>query len=255
MNFFRRLFGRSEAPPATAAPAPTSLPAPTSPPAGADFPFPLHAVPGERALDELERLRELGRAEGFTAVLLGEESNLADLLEGIRDAESSPAEIVAAAAGVQVEAWFEERVADDPEQYEVEAGSWDEKAEPVGIMLHKDYRGRYHGTVYIARIPTARSWEVPAHLNLGGWNECPPADAQVAVSSHWHEKYGAEIVAVGRDVIQYRVSRPPADPASAERLALEQFRYCSDIVHQGTETLRGLAGSLLGSDTWYFWWD
>ncbi|MET0399727.1 MAG: DUF4253 domain-containing protein [Longimicrobiaceae bacterium] len=241
MSFFRRLFGRGEA--GSAAPA------------HPDFPFPLYAVPGARALDELERLRELGRAEGFTAVLLGEEANLAPLAEGIRNAGSSPAEIVAAAADVDVARWLEDRAADDPEQYEAEAGSWDDEVEPTGITLHRDPLGRFHGTVYIARIPTARSWEVPAYLNLGGWNECPPAAAQVALSSDWNGKYGAEIVAVGPDVVQYRVSRPPADRASAERLAVEQFRYCSDIVHQGTGTLRGLALALLGSDTWFFWWD
>lgn len=77
----------------------------------------------------------------------------------------------------------------------------------------------------------------------------------MAVSRHWNEKYGAEIVAVGSDVVQYHVPRPPMSRRAAEQLAVEHFQYCTDLVHQGAGTLRGLASSLLGSDTWYFWWD
>ncbi len=38
-------------------------------------------------------------------------------------------------------------------------------------------------------------------------------------------------------------------------LAREQFLFCSDIVHQGTERLEVLPTALLDADTWFFWWD
>ncbi|WP_197277545.1 DUF4253 domain-containing protein [Bacillus sp. FJAT-27245] len=38
-------------------------------------------------------------------------------------------------------------------------------------------------------------------------------------------------------------------------LAWEQFGFCSDIVWQGVGTVNALAGTLINSSTWYFWWD
>ena len=105
-------------------------------------------------------------------------------------------------------------------------------------------------------MPTPRPWEVLAYLHYGGWNECPGPAAQVAVQRGWYERYGAELVCVSGDTVELRVARPPTTRDAALALAREQFLYSGgDLVFQGYETLRGLAGSLVGAETWYFWWD
>jgi hypothetical protein len=38
-------------------------------------------------------------------------------------------------------------------------------------------------------------------------------------------------------------------------LAWEQFGFCGDIVWQGAGTVNSLAGTLMNSSFWYFWWD
>ena len=48
---------------------------------------------------------------------------------------------------------------------------------------------------------------------------------------------------------------PPVDKESAEKLAREQFIFCTDIVYQGTETIRNLAATLMNAKAWFFWWD
>ena len=56
------------------------------------------------------------------------------------------------------------------------------------------------------------------------------------------------------DVLEF--SAPPVkDKDTAMGLALEQFAFCQDIVFQGIETIGRLAGSLMQSSSWYFWWD
>ncbi|MCC6151088.1 MAG: DUF4253 domain-containing protein [Planctomycetes bacterium] len=76
-----------------------------------------------------------------------------------------------------------------------------------------------------------------------------------AVHRHWARLYGSMVVSVTGDVIQCFVERPPKTKDEALFLAIEQFKYCSDIVDQGVGTICNLAAELLNSHTWYFWWD
>jgi hypothetical protein len=41
----------------------------------------------------------------------------------------------------------------------------------------------------------------------------------------------------------------------ALKLAQEQYSFCCDIVDQGVGTIENLAGGLMASSIWYFWWD
>jgi hypothetical protein len=38
-------------------------------------------------------------------------------------------------------------------------------------------------------------------------------------------------------------------------VALEQYRYCPDIVDQGVGSIHDLAATQVPSSSWYFWWD
>lgn len=109
--------------------------------------------------------------------------------------------------------------------------------------------------ISVALVPTVQPWRVPAYLGLGGWNDCPDTPEHCAVLRHWHERYGAEIAAVGDDVIELSVTRPPLTREAALALAREQYEYCADIVDQGCETYAGLAATLLRGRIWFFWWD
>jgi hypothetical protein len=109
--------------------------------------------------------------------------------------------------------------------------------------------------VHIALIPTDDWTEIPAYLRWGNWNENPKPEFHVAALRSWRERFGAELVGMGFDTINLRVSRGPKSREEALALAQEQYVYCNDIVDQGTQTYSALAASLMASDWWFFWWD
>lgn len=135
-------------------------------------------------------------------------------------------------------------------------GEWPDVAPtPTGLMMANDPRGKPLDKVHILLIPTTEGAAVPAYLRWGGWNACPAPEYHVAALRSWHERYGAELVAIGGDVIELRVVRRPADRTEALTLAREMYLYDEDIVSQGTETFAMLAATLMASDWWFFWWD
>jgi hypothetical protein len=116
-------------------------------------------------------------------------------------------------------------------------------------------RGSRYPQVYVALVPTANCWHVPAHLRFGAWNECPQSEEHVALMRFWQQNFGAEVVGITSDVVEMLVEFPPSNKVDALKLAKQQYLYCQDIVDQGTQTLEVLAAGLLGGTSWFFWWD
>lgn len=232
-----------------------------------EFPYPLIYVHGKDAEAELRRLMRTGKEEGFSSIIIGhsEVSRVRETMKGpcalARNRElpqlyeSSVEDILRAAESIHPEHWFRER----EEESDMEAEDEDEFGEPSyreGLSVPFEVVSRKpHEEVLIARIPTPYSWEIPAYLKAGGWNDCPEAAVQVAVSKYWHGLYAAELACMSGDVAEYLVAKPPTDRASADALAREQYLYCGDIVWQGVGTVPNLSKTLLGSRYWYFWWD
>lgn len=106
----------------------------------------------------------------------------------------------------------------------------------------------------IAKLPTNEPWEVFAWLPFGGWNECPMPEEILWIAKYWYEKFGAIPAVMTRDILEFVVN-PVKDEKTAAMLALQQFAFCSDIVTQGVDTIGRLAGGLMDSSVWYFWWD
>ena len=56
------------------------------------------------------------------------------------------------------------------------------------------------------------------------------------------------------DVLEYKIEKIITDKETAMETAVEMYGYCPDV-DQSYETLGQLAGSLVNSSVWYFWWD
>jgi hypothetical protein len=97
-------------------------------------------------------------------------------------------------------------------------------------------------------VPGLLLWWGAANYDIG------PAD-HVALLKHWHDRYGAELVALGSDMIELRVANPPVDPDEQLAVAEDQYWYCPDVVDQGVETVDALAIAQVASRRWVFWWD
>jgi len=113
--------------------------------------------------------------------------------------------------------------------------------------------------VLIAKCPTQNAWELPLFLPMGGFNDCPAPAEQAAVFRFWQDFFGATPAVVSYDIWELRVQKPPQQVLEAERLALQQFAFCPDLVLQAHrndgDSVRALASHLVDAKAWYFWWD
>jgi hypothetical protein len=226
------------------------------------------SVPGE---DALRRSADLARAfptSGLWPIIVGNSSNLIgfdELGRFVEDGSSTWApplgEILGATARLDPEVVLREmwqdgfpidEDADDP----LALASFDETMPTGPVRPIPSRLARPAGAGTIALFPVGGSHEIPAVLGWGDWNACPPPAHHVAVLRYWRERYGADVRAMSHDTIELGVSNPPTSFEAAIPLARQQYAYASDIIDQGEHaTVGSLAGALVASDHWHFWWD
>jgi hypothetical protein len=241
-------------------------------------------VEGAAASATLERLRELADRTGQWPVLIGGANSAADMQQYLawlshpviaRDLLYSgltPVQVILAAGRALdpvavLQQLVEERVAAGrpPPRHDWEVPGDDDSPIASGALADRDGASLAvaatdgAGTAvpdpapcHICLVATPVPWEAPAYFRFGGWNWCPPPPEQVAILKHWHEQYGAEVVALAPGTIDLRPQRRPRDLAEALALAWEHLAYCDDIE---PATIEALAKSLMMSDNWHFWWD
>lgn len=224
---------------------------------------------GDDALKASRRMRAVSGDTGYWPVIIG----TPDDWRG-RDFEQLPGpqeirETLAGAQLINVSEWFSEqhqKRLDDFRDFDAgeesalcfaETGDWPSDVQPATSLytVFDGLRGKPHAEVRCALIPTKESWQAPAYLGFGGWNDCPEDSIQCAVFKYWRDRWGADIVVIANDVIEAAVEHPPVSPEDAVKLAQEQYEFCADIVEQGTQTLPNLAARLLNGPLWFFWWD
>jgi hypothetical protein len=218
------------------------------------LPFEAVLVPGKNALETRRLLKQRG---DITPVIMGKSDDLRLVSDLLRESTESVESIMSQAAQVDVDSWMRSKIESDPENYRVETEEWPVKPSgQPGLSVHLEVLSRRSKkNVIVGLIPTTEAWQAPAYLRYGDWNDCPPAAIHVAMHKRWSEKYGSVIACMTDDIVECVVNRPPSTREEALALALEQFVYCPDIVHQGVGSVGMLAASLLDCRTWYFWWD
>jgi hypothetical protein len=217
------------------------------------------SVPGKDALSTWRRLRQAAPGLGYWPVIFGEPKRVTRVCGVIATEHADdPMETIRQANETDVQKYFQERAEEfSDEHYH---GEWPGQPEKMGMLDFTIPRKilppcDFHESVVIGLIPVKHFWEVPAVLTFGGWNDCPFAKDQVAVLRYWNEIYGAELVGLSGDVMELEVPKKPSTKEEALKLAQEQYWFCYDIVQQGCETIENLAGGLMTSKIWYFWWD
>ena len=240
----------------------------------ANFPYEIVEADGENALAKWEELKNAGR--GAPVVLGSDLDNLLGPFASVEWARPKPTEEILAAADAMSfpdglhKLRRDERAAAmaalknmalsadfGDEEDEAPLGEWPtETSFSPGLSVAYDIRtGEPRPKVHIALIPTDDPTAIPAYMRWGNWNACPPAACHVAALRAWRDLYGAELIGLGADTINLRVSRKPATREEALELARVQHIYCSDIIDQGVGSYRALAAELMAHDWWFFWWD
>lgn len=222
-------------------------------------------VPGAEAIVTWRRLRELSTRLGAWPVLVGAPTEVDELTELAGTLSDNQVErTIREGVALDTDAWLASRRASDRETYEPPRDGAARRGLTAAtrpkpnqsFTIHTDIlSGKVLRTVAIVLVPTSRSWEVPAFVAYGGWNDCPETVAHVGLLKRWHDTNGAELVGLGRDTVELGVSHPITTREEALARADEQFVFCYDIVHQGTGTLDRLADEISGASVWYFWWD
>lgn len=226
---------------------------PADDPMKAESRFELVRVSGSEAVQKWYAMREEGRGH-FTPVILDEPENYALDSEGLAELQLELPKTLASSEAMSVADFFARRKSENAALFqELEVGDWPEvpyKLEP--------YLPRHSEEVFIAKVPTPNSYAALAHIGFGGWNDCPYDAEHVAVLRYWHERYGADLFAMGGDITECVVERPPTTREEALNLAREQLLYAPGALGEfsgGGSSVPELAAALLNSRHWLFWWD
>lgn len=115
-------------------------------------------------------------------------------------------------------------------------------------------------TVWLVEIPVEHPWQVLAYIptRLGTEDECLRTVEHMAIAKYWYEKYGAEILHLSGEQIDFWIPQPVTGDTC--QLAEEHYVYagnsmCSDynsVLHDYTN-LSTLASALKKITFWNFW--
>ena len=213
---------------------------------------------GKKVMELFKVMKSDGEKNGYTPIIIIEDEN-GLMEENIKFAEKDfgsfqgfTEDCLANYKKVDVEKYFKER-----EKSYKEDGLIDiqEEADEGCIACNSIYAGEKNENVFIAKVPTTKPYEVFAYIPMGGFNECPENTTHMAIAKRWYEKYKAYPVCIGCDTIQFIVPEAVSEEEEIEKLAMEQYLYCGDVVWQGVQKVSNLQNTLRNSTVWYFWWD
>ena len=218
-----------------------------------DFPYPVLHVPLNLALATARVLR----VQGHVPVILGSEWQFEDVASYLETSKQGATDdLLGRLDDFDVATWRGNVSNASKVNSILESVDWPDAVQPVTkLWAMKGLQRSPFDDVVIALLPAIACWMVPCFLKLGAFNATPKAHVLAAVSKYWHQRYGAQVTAVGSDTIEYTVSRPPQTRAEALELALQHYSVCCDIVEQNYGSVEALAASLLEATVWSFWWD
>ena len=198
-----------------------------------------------------------GKKNGFYPLIVVPSDVLYDALSENLEL-SSTKEFIKFSEDIEVEKYFNSKRSyyDFMQEYQVPLGDF-------SLETANDYLNEYidldtshpFDEILILEIPTRKPWEIPGYIPMGGYNECPAPDTQIAVSEYWYRNYRAIPTVITANSIEFMAEAPPQNFQDAEKLAYEQYLFCNEVVSDGAGSLRKLASVLKDSTVWSFWWE
>lgn len=109
-----------------------------------------------------------------------------------------------------------------------------------------------HGPDRVAVLRSSDPFDALRTMATNGTNYGIDTDSIITRLRQWDRRYGVRILGAGLDWVALDVSRAPSNWASFAR---EVYRFCPDVVDQGTRTVEALAAEMKQSRIIYLWWD
>ena len=187
--------------------------------------------------------RALASATGLPESLVLEAKKQGDelrRLEGIND-EGDPTQL----AGVTI---------DIPHRDSLEAAKALQEAAPPGYFAFVSERNFGFGGEgdWVSVMKAADPYEVILAMGTNGWNyDISPAMVASRLKE-WDERFGLVFRGIGFDWLEAEFKTPPAD---MQAFAEEVYKFCPDVVDQGTDTVEALAREMKSENMVYLWWD
>jgi hypothetical protein len=104
----------------------------------------------------------------------------------------------------------------------------------------------------VAAMKAADMYAVIAALGTNGWNYDIGPKHIIERLKDWDRRYGLTLTGAGFDWLGAEFVHPPADMPA---FAAEVYRFCPDVVDQGTETVEALGEEMRRTNSVYLWWD
>ncbi len=113
--------------------------------------------------------------------------------------------------------------------------------------------GRQHDAL-VCLVPVDETWKIPAFFKFGGWDMCPTSVVHTAFLKKLHEKYGAEVVALGINSLTIELAS--AAPANdIKLLARDLSLYSLALPCQSAVNWEGFERALQGTTVFTFNWE
>jgi len=156
-------------------------------------------------MEKYNELLSIGKASGFTPVIIIPCDVLNETLEFSKEDNVTRDDILAKAKEIDGRAFimkkhFSDYAPDNSSEDEffkkleseaqIKSGNVSSPTSKFISLTSYDSNAPYP-VLLIAKIPTLNPWEVAAWIPMGGFNDCPSPAEQVTVFKYWYEQYGA----------------------------------------------------------------
>ena len=180
-------------------------------------------------------------------IILGSEENVVGLCEDIRFVYSHATPYDSPSSN-ELEIFLQKRKRD----LELpKLGKWPRVSQP----RNEDLKRKSNEKIYCIKLELEKPWYWPRAFYYGGVNDCPRPEIHEAFSKLLFDRYGAVLVGLTRDAIEFELRYLPSTKKEAEEIASKIYYYCPDVIEQGFSSIRELAAELSLSKSWRFWWD
>jgi uncharacterized protein DUF4253 len=208
---------------------------------------------GANAVETWQKLVRIARETGVWPLLSGQPKDEEIFSEQLEVCEDDPQEILSAADEFDLASWQESRRADGA--VAPAATGWPffpSRRHGPPFVTHLGLQTRRPlGIASMLLVAAKENWHIPAVLGFGGWNDCPLPDVHCALARIWNREHGAVLAGATYDTLEYHIARPLERKEACIEMARTHYLYCTDI---GSK-LGTYAASLLGNESWQFWWD
>ena len=120
------------------------------------------------------------------------------------------------------------------------------------VFISERNYGMHGNPDHITLLKTSDPYDALRIMQTNGTNYDIDTDTLIARLKEWDKRFGIKIQGASGDWVEAEFIHQPTDMME---FAKEVYKFCPDVVDQGTETVEKLASEMKDNNTLYLWWD